>query len=264
MSSIQIIDVLKNWNIWGGVNLARDTVPRLSLPEISHFIPDRQILAMIGIRRAGKSTLMFQLMEELVNRGTDEKDLLYVNFEEPLFTQYLSLDLLDNILTAFKEIVRPSGRIFLFLDEIQDIPSWERWIRVRTDQGVKVIISGSSSKLLSSELATLLTGRQISFHVHPFSFREFIVSQGVHTKNLLDTLKQKDRIGALLHDYLKWGGFPEAVLLADEHKKRILLTQYFEDILYKDVAFRHGLKEINLLKKLGVYALTNIGNRVRL
>lgn len=262
MSSIQIIDVLKNWNIWGGVDLARNTVPRLSLPEISHFIPDRQILAMIGIRRAGKSTLMFQLMEELVNRGTDEKDLLYVNFEEPLFTQYLSLDLLDAILTAFKEIVRPSGRIFLFLDEIQDIPSWERWIRVRTDQGVKVIISGSSSKLLSSELATLLTGRQISFHVHPFSFREFIVSQGVHTKNLLDTLKQKTQIGALLHDYLKWGGFPEAVLMADEHKKRILLTQYFEDILYKDVAFRHGLKDINLLKKLGFYALTNIGNRV--
>ena len=262
LSSIQIIDVLKNWNIWGGVNLARDTVPRLSLPEISRFIPDRQILALIGIRRAGKSTLMFQLMKELVNRGTGENDLLYVNFEEPLFTQYLSLDLLDNILTAFREIVRPSGRIFLFLDEIQDIPSWERWIRVRTDQGVKVIISGSSSKLLSSELATLLTGRQISFHVYPFSFREFIFFQGVHTENLLDTLKQKTEIGPLFHDYLKWGGFPEAVLKTDEYKKRILLTQYFEDILYKDVAFRHGLKNINLLKKLGVYVLTNIGNRV--
>ena len=262
LSSIQIIDVLKNWNIWGGVNLARDTVPRLTLPEISRFIPDRQILALIGIRRAGKSTLMFQLMKKLVNRGTRENDLLYINFEEPLFTQYLSLDLLDNILTAFREIVRPSGKIFLFLDEIQDIPSWERWIRVRTDQGVKVIISGSSSKLLSSELGTLLTGRQISFHVHPFSFREFIFSQGVHTENLLDTLKQKAEIGGLLHDYLKWGGFPEAVLITDEHKKRILLTQYFEDILYKDIAFRHGLKDINLLKKLGVYALTNIGNKV--
>ena len=262
LSSIQIIDVLKNWNIWGGVNLAQDTVPRLSLPEISRFFPDRQILALIGIRRSGKSTLMFQLMEELVNQGTDEKCLLYVNFEEPLFTQYLSLDLLDNILTAFREIVRPSGRIFLFLDEIQDVPFWERWVRIRTDQGVKVIISGSSSKLLSSELATLLTGRQISFNVHPFTFREFIFYQDVHAKNLLDTLKQKVEIGALFHDYLKWGGFPEAVLKTDEYKKRILLTQYFEDILYKDVAFRHGLKNINLLKKLGVYALTNICNRV--
>ena len=262
LTSIQIIDVLKNWNIWGGVNLAQDTVPRLSLPEISRFIPDRQILALIGIRRAGKSTLMFQLMEELVNRGIDEKGLLYVNFEEPIFTQYLSLDLLDNILTAFKEIVRPSEKIFLFLDEIQNIPFWERWIRVRTDQGVKVIISGSSSKLLSSELATLLTGRQISFPIHPFSFSEFIFSQGVHTENLLDTLKQKAEIGALLHDYLKWGGFPKAVLITDEYKKRILLRQYFEDILYKDVAFRHGLKDINLLKKLSVYALTNIGNKV--
>jgi len=250
LTSIQIIDVLKNWNIWGGVTLSQDTVPRLSLPEISRFIPDRQILALIGIRRAGKSTLMFQLMEELVDRGVDEKGLLYVNFEEPLFTQYLSLNLLDNILTAFREIVRPSGRIFLFLDEIQNIPSWERWVRVRTDQGVKVIISGSSSRLLSSELATLLTGRQISFPIHPFSFSEFIFSQGVHTENLLDALKQKAEIGALLHDYLKWGGFPEAVLITDEYKKRILLRQYFEDILYKDVAFRHGLKDINLLKKL--------------
>jgi len=76
LSSLQIIDVLKDWNIWGGVNLAQDTVPPLSLPEISYFIPDRQILALIGIRRAGKSTLIFQLMEELVNRGTDEKGLL--------------------------------------------------------------------------------------------------------------------------------------------------------------------------------------------
>ena len=262
LSSIQIIDVLKNWNIWGGVNLAQDTVTRLTLPEISCFFPDRQILALIGIRRSGKSTLMFQLMEELVNQGTDEKCLLYVNFEEPLFTQYLSLDLLDNILTAFREIVRPSGRIFLFLDEIQDVPFWERWVRIRTDQNVKVIISGSSSKLLSSDLATLLTGRQISFNVYPFTFREFIFYQDVHAKNLLDTLKQKAEIGALFHDYLKWGGFPEAVLKTDEYKKRILLTQYFEDILYKDVAFRHGLKNINLLKKLGVYGLTNIGNKV--
>lgn len=262
LTSIQIIDVLKNWNIWGGVNLAQATVPRLSLSEISRFIPDRQILALIGIRRAGKSTLMFQLMEELVNRGTDERNLLYINFEEPLFTQYLSLDMLDNILAAFQEIVRPSGRIFLFLDEIQNIPSWERWVRIRMDQGMKIIVSGSSSRLLSSELATLLTGRQISFYVHPFSFREFMSSKDVHAEDMLSSLKQKARIVALLHDYLKWGGFPEAVLVMDEHKKRILLRQYFEDILYKDVAFRHGLKDINLLKQLGVYALTNIGNKV--
>lgn len=262
LSSIQIIDVLKNWNIWGGVNLALETVPRLSLPEMSRFLPDRQILTLTGIRRSGKSTIMFQLMEELIHQGTDETCVLYVNFEEPLFNQYLSLDFLDNILAAFREIVRPSGRIFLFLDEIQDVSSWERWVRIRTDQGMKVIISGSSSKLLSSELATLLTGRQISFNVHPFTFREFLSYQGVDTKNLLDTLKQKAEIGALFHDYLKWGGFPEAVLKTDEYKKRILLTQYFEDILYKDVAFRHGLKNINLLKKLGVYALTNIGNKI--
>lgn len=262
LASTQTIDVLKNWNLWGGVNLAQATVPRLSLTEISRFLPDRQILALIGIRRAGKSTLMFQLMQELVNRGTDEKNLLYINFEEPLFTQYLSLDLLDNILAVFQEIVRPSGRIFLFLDEIQNIPSWERWVRIRMDQGVKIVVSGSSSRLLSSELATLLTGRQISFYVHPFSFREFMSSKGVHAEDMLSALKQKAGIVALLHDYLKWGGFPEALLITDEHKKRTLLRQYFEDILYKDVAFRHGLKDINLLKKLSVYALTNIGNKV--
>ncbi|MCP4668976.1 MAG: ATP-binding protein [Deltaproteobacteria bacterium] len=262
LTSIQIIDVLKNWNLWGGINLAENSVPRFCLKELIRFVPERQILALIGIRRAGKSTLMFQLMEELVRSGSEERNLLYVNFEEPLFTQYLSLDMLDAILEAFTEIVRPSGRIVLFLDEIQNVPSWERWVRVRTDQGLKVIVSGSSSKLLSSELATSLTGRQISFHIHPFSFCEFISSQGVGATNLLESIKQKARIGALLHDYLRWGGFPEAVLMDDRHKKRVLLSQYFEDILYKDVAFRHGLKDINLLKKLSVYALTNMCNKL--
>ena len=262
LTSIQIIDVLKSWNMWGGVNLAKGTVPRLSLSELMRFIQDRQILALIGIRRAGKSTLMFQLMDELIRQGGDQKDLLYVNLEEPLFTEYLSIDLLDNILSAFIEIVRPPGRIFFLLDEIQNIPSWERWVRVRTDQGMKIILSGSSSKLLSSELATLLTGRHIPFHVHPFSFGEFMSSRDVHAKNLLSSLKQKSRIAVLLHDYLKWGGFPEAVLTIDEYKKRVLLRQYFEDILYKDVAFRHRLKDINLVKKLSVYALTNIGNKI--
>jgi len=73
---------------------------------------------------------------------------------------------------------------------------------------------------------------------------------------------QKAQIGALLHEYLRWGGFPEAVLLDDKHKKRVLLSQYFEDILYKDMAFRHGLKDINLLKTLSVYALTNMSNKL--
>lgn len=127
---------------------------------------------------------------------------------------------------------------------------------------MKIILSGSSSKLLSSELATLLTGRHIPFHGHPFSFREFMSSRDVHAENLLSSLKQKSRIAVLLHDYLKWGGFPEAVLTIDEYKKRVLLRQYFEDILYKDVAFRHRLKDINLVKKLSVYALTNIGNKI--
>ena len=262
LSSIQIIDVLKNWNLWGGVNLAKGTVPRAYLNELTRFVPDRQILSLIGIRRAGKSTLMFQLMEKLARTGTEEKNLIYINFEEPLFTQYLSLDLMDAILEAFTEIVRPSGRVILFLDEIQNIPSWERWARVRTDQGFKVIVSGSSSKLVSSNLATLLTGRHVSFHIHPFSFSEFISSQGLHAADLLKSIKQKARIGTLLHEYLRWGGFPEAVLMDDQHKKRVLLGQYFEDILYKDVAFRHGLKDINLLKMLSVYALTNMSNKL--
>ncbi len=89
LTSIQIIDVLKNWNLWVGVSLGRGTVPRAYLSELVRFVPDRQILSLIGIRRAGKSTLMFQLMEELARGGTEERNLLYINFEEPLFTQYL-------------------------------------------------------------------------------------------------------------------------------------------------------------------------------
>jgi len=262
LTSIQIIDVLKNWNLWGGVNLASGTVPRSCLKQLVRFAPDRQILFLVGIRRAGKSTLMFQMMDQLAREGMDKRNLVYVNFEEPLFTQYLSTDLFDALLGAFTEIVRPSGRVVLFLDEIQNVPDWERWVRIRTDQGLKIIVSGSSSKLLSSELATLLTGRHVSFHIYPLSFREFISSRGVLPADLLDAIKKSADIGALLHEYLRWGGFPEAVLMEDPHKKRALLSQYFEDILYKDVGYRHGLKDIRLLKMLSVYALTNMGSKL--
>lgn len=163
-------------------------------------------------------------MERLADSGTDEKNILYVNFEEPVFAHYLTLDLLDSILAAFREIVRPTGRIILFIDEIQNIPSWERWVRVRTDQGVKVIVSGSSSKLLSSELATSLTGRQISFHIDPFSLREFMSFHDVYVADVLAALKQKDKIGGLLHDYLKWGGFPEALFTGEDHRKRVFTS----------------------------------------
>jgi len=263
LSSLRIIDVVKNWNLWGGFDRSLNTVPRATLPAIIRFMSDRQALALIGIRRAGKSTLMFQVAHHLLQGGIPERNILYVNFEEPLFTQDLSTELLDTVLAAFREIVKPSGNIVFLADEIQNIPSWERWVRIKIDQGLKIILSGSSSKLLSSELGTLLTGRHISFSVYPFSFYEYVCACDVSLgKDDLSLIKQKEQIQSLFHNYIKWGGFPEAVLLKDEYKKQVILKQYFEDILYKDVAFRHGLKDVALLKKLGVYALTNIGNLI--
>ncbi len=183
--------------------------------------------------------------------------MLHVNLEDPALEPSLGLGLLDELYRTFRERVYPEGRAYLFLDEIQRVPEWERWVRTRTEtEDIKVFLTGSSSALLSREFGTLLTGRHVQFTVWPLSFREFLDFRGIEAPGQPHLESSPPRIQMALSEYLRWGGFPEVVLAEDEERKERLLKQYLDDVLYRDVALRHEIRDLSTLRALAVHLLT--------
>lgn len=255
---MDMLGVLEKWNFWTRPN-DKAGLRRVITGDVSKFIKDKQIVTLTGIRRSGKSTIMYQVMDELVKKGSDPKDILYVNFEDPFFAKS-GLEILDAVYKAYREGVNPDRYPYLFLDEIQNIELWERWVRTKNELAeAKIFITGSSAKLLSSEVASALTGRNVNFKVWPLSFREYLSFGGVEMgSDTLAVLSKKTKIRSLLKKYLQWGGFPEVTKEKDDEKKEIILKQYFEDILFRDVVQRHEIRDVHRLRALAVTYLTNV------
>ncbi|HEY5168815.1 MAG TPA: ATP-binding protein [Thermoleophilia bacterium] len=199
---------------------------------------------VIGMRRVGKTYLMYQRMRELIASGVDKRDLLYVNFEDDRL-QPAADGLLDALLEAFYRS-NPEARrrrAYLFLDEIQVIPEWPRFVRrVLDTEQVEIMVSGSSAKLLHTEVATELRGRGIAVEVFPYSFAESAVAAGVPMPPRLPPgPKARSRLEAHLHQHLTVGGFPEvqAMPLAERIQT---LQDYVELVLLRDVIERHRIE----------------------
>lgn len=255
LSRRDLIRALSRWNRWGEACLdsghARDLTATLL-----RYLDTPEIIALTGPRRAGKTTVLFQLMDALEASGAPRKALLHVNLEEPGFGAHLSLALLERIYDTWRAEVFPEGRGWLFLDEIQRVPEWERWVRARSEtEELKVFVTGSSSALMSSELATLLTGRHLTFRVLPLSFAEVLRFRGIPGPGGSRLADDPAPIRNAVAEYLRWGGFPEVVLASDIERKKDLLRQYFDDTLFKDVALRHQIRDLPLLRNLAVYLL---------
>jgi predicted AAA+ superfamily ATPase len=214
--------------------LKRDALD--TLPDLSAFA-----LIVSGIRRCGKSTLLFQLLKERY------PDALYLNFEDPRLYEFGPTDF-----ARLDESIKASRSNVLFFDEIQIIPEWERYARQKLDEDYKLVITGSNASLLSRELGTRLTGRHITKELFPFSYHEFCAFKGL----------SYDKSSLL--SYLELGGFPEYL------KQGIpeILNQLFEDILIRDIAVRYGVRDVKTLQRLAFYLLSNVsklitGNRLK-
>ena len=258
MEKEQIMRVLEEWNFWNRDISKQVGRERQHTEEIERFMEEREIITISGPRRAGKSTIMYQLIEKIAGKEGMKKTL-YVNFEDPSFLPFLSVELLEEIYDVYREKVNHSKKAYLFLDEIQNIPGWEKWVRSYYDkkENVKIVISGSSSKLLSSEFSSLLTGRSVNFEVYPLSFREFLDFKGVRIPKKV--LKESERkIRHYLDEYLKFGGFPQVTLKKEENIKLKTLEQYFESMIMRDIVERYQIRDVLSLKKAAVFGMTNI------
>ncbi len=242
-----IIEALRRWNPWGGQIDAGIPRPRYTR-QVMPYMERKEILVLKGIRRSGKSTLMRQFIQELLRAGVNESQILYLNLEDYNFRNDMRIEFFDEVLNAYRRHTKNNDKAFFFIDEAQNIPGWERWVRTLYDRGddIKFIVSGSSASLLSRELSTLLTGRNLSFAVRPLSYAEFLVF----------------RKGGSLDEYMTFGGFPEVVLEAREEGKLALLRQYFYDIIHRDVIDRYALRNPKLLIDLGSYLVGTAGSKV--
>lgn len=260
MTRSELLDAVSRWNWWGGRSLATG-VRRDDVEKAKPWLHRPQAVAVCGIRRCGKSTLMRQLARFLIDQGTPPESILAVNFEEPVFHEHRpDHRLLDEILALFRQVMNPRGVPHLFLDEVHNVHGWERWARVHLDADqIRLVVSGSSSSILEPDVATVLTGRCIVRTLWPLSFPEYLRFRGLELP--------ADGVEALRTDlldesvrYLRHGGMPECVLTTEIEVKETLLKQYFRDILYRDVVSRHDVRNVRGLEALAHNLLVNTGN----
>ena len=258
METSEILNILEEWNFWKRkqeTGILREQY----IAKLEEIEKTGQIIAITGVRRSGKSTVMKQYLRRLIDKGIKPENTLYVNFEDLRFKD-ISLDLLNRIYEIYLEHMNPSSKPYIFLDEAHKVEGWERFARTMHELGkATVIVSGSNAKLLSSSIATVLTGRHLDIEVFPLSFEEFLLFKGICLKDKMDIVSKRHVISSMLKEYLKYGGFP---LVCLKEMKEELLQSYFEDIIVKDVAERHAITNISKLKALAKFYLSNAGKRI--
>ena len=260
MEDSKLFEILNSYNRFWATGRIDAGIPRDLLGRCVHQLDKKEAVLLKGVRRSGKSTLMAQMIGALFENGRKPAQVLRINLEEPLFAAEYSIDLLERIYRLYREKIHPSGKSYLFLDEIQNIPEWERWVRGRCEtEDIKIVITGSSSRLLSREVGAKLTGRHVSFELFPLSFAELLRFKGLQIDSRESYFEQKPVIRSLFAEFRKYGGFPEVVLRDDPEDKELLLKQYFEDILHRDVVSRTEIRDTLTLQNIAVFLMSNIG-----
>jgi predicted AAA+ superfamily ATPase len=231
------------------------------VPRDIHIpLDSEKIVTLIGVRRSGKTSIIYNLIEKL-RQNVDPANIIYINFEDDrLFP--IELKNLDELMEAYYELhpEKRDERVYLFFDEIQNADNWEKFVRRIYDTlNVKIFITGSSSKLLSAEIATALRGRTITYEIFPFSFAEYLRLRKIDIN--LHSSKSLSYIANALEDYIQHGGFAETITVSSDIRSRIL-KDYADLIIYKDIIERHGIKNHALMKHLVKYCFSNMATIV--
>lgn len=222
------------------------------LNMITPFIDKPLIKAISGVRRCGKSTFLRQIAAHLLEKGVNQSNILLINKELIEFDSVKSyLDLHRFVLEFFKG---KRGRFYLFVDEVQEIESWERCLAsLLAENKTDIYVTGSNARLLSSDLATLLTGRYIQIMMHTFSFSEFT--------EMVNSIEQPVAPDKAFDLFVKFGGFPGIHSLGwEEIPVRQFLESLYNTILLKDVVVRYGVRDVYMLEKLTDFLISNCGS----
>jgi len=221
--------------------------------KIFAYTGNRLVKVLIGQRRTGKSYILRQLANKLIDNGINRKNILYINKEYTDFDFITNYTDLDDFVKFYKKQLDVSGKICLFIDEIQNITGWEHFVNSYSQDFVdeyEIFISGSNSKMLSGELATLLSGRYVKFEIFPFSFSEYL------------GILQRENTKQNFIEYMESGGLPELFNLQNDEIKRNYVSAIKDTVFLRDIIQRYSIKEPKLLEDIFVYLVNNAANLV--
>ncbi|MCD6346571.1 MAG: ATP-binding protein [Bacteroidales bacterium] len=249
----EIIASIAKYNFWDGLSPESGIIRKKYLSGISEYIGNNLVKVLVGQRRAGKSYLLRQIISKLLSSGVNQHNILYINKEFTEFDFLVSYTDLDKLLKEYIKTLKPTGKIYLFIDEIQDIKEWERFVNSCSQNFIEdyeIFITGSNSDLLSGELATLLSGRYLEFHIQPFNYLEFNVAKQIKASR------------SSFIKYLQSGGLPELIHLPNEETKQHYVSAVKDTVLLKDIIQRYKIKDAKLLEDLFAFLVNNASNLI--
>src|SRR5665647_186958 len=244
---------LKKYNFWEG------NVPELGYyrkdytDKIFAYTGSRLVKVLVGQKRQGKSYILRQIAHRLIEGGVNPRNIFYINKEFTDFDFISDYKELEVLLKLYREKLKPEGKVWLFIDEVQNINGWEHFVNSHSQNFVdsyEIFISGSNSKMLSMELATLLSGRYVNFEVFPFSYAEYTGITRIE-------LKKQSYI-----DYMESGALPELFVLPNDQTKRNYISAIKDTVLLRDIIQRHSIKDPKLLEDIFIYLVNNASNLV--
>ena len=238
-------------------------LPQLIPRQLSLPTDAGKVVCLTGARRTGKTFMLYQTAAALLAQGIERERLLYLNFEDDRLYP-VGADELDLILRAHRELFPAAAdqRRYLFLDEVQNIAGWERYVRrIYDTEDVTVFVTGSSSALLQRDMSTAMRGRSITYEIFPLSFSEFLTFRDLEYRpHSADS--QADVVHAF-HEYLAWGGFPE-VVLAEGSLKLKILQEYAMLMLHRDLIERYHIRNERLMRLLLKFCAEHTGSLLSL
>lgn len=226
--------------------------------EIAIDLSVNKVIVIAGVRRAGKTYEIFNIIKSLLRSAIPRENILYINFEDERFVGFDEYDF-DFIMDTFYSLaaVNENHKVYLFFDEIQNAMNWDRAIRRLYDTNkYHIFLSGSSSRLLSAEISTSLVARNLTYIMYPFSFREFLMFKNFKV-NKLTLYSEVSTLRRYAMDYITYGGFPEILYANDEGTKKRIMSSYYDSILFNDISRRYNVSDTNMLKLVLGYAINS-------
>lgn len=245
------IESVKKYNLWFGNTIDAGFPRPLYTASIDQYLGSKIVKVLTGQRRVGKSYILRQTAMHLMQQGVSGNNIIFINRELTAFDFIENYKDLDAFIHLYRQELKPEGRIYIFIDEVQDIDGWERVVNSLSQdytEDYEIFITGSNSKMFSGELSTLLSGRYVEFRIFPLSYEEYT---SIH------------QLGIGRESYMRYmadGGYPELVHFQSSDVKRNYISGLKDTVLLKDIIRRYTIRDVRLLEDLFAYLVNNSSN----
>ncbi|MFA7583952.1 MAG: ATP-binding protein [Proteiniphilum sp.] len=250
---IEIINSIRKYNFWDNNPIDLGYARTFYTDRIGQYLGNKLVKVLVGQRRAGKSYILRQIASKLISEGVKSENILYINKEYMELATLRSSGELEQLYKAYREALKPTGKVYIFIDEIQYIDEWERFVNSHSQDFAdtsELFISGSNSNLLSGGLATLLSGRYVEFEIFPFSFPEFCGISGLRISS------------ESYRKFLQSGALPELFNLPNDEMKQNYVSSIKDTVMLRDIVARYNVKDVKLLDDLFVYLVNTASSLI--